>query len=138
MCADTCTQTFASADVATFYTTGREAALNVATAYAPDTPVDNLLLRAGKYNAFAAFFSMLQHVVADELLRSGSIPPPVQITEKYLPDKANPVHFPVGVEYHDYGAVALLSNYGCNNTGSECANYSSACFARVSAARRAA
>ena len=111
--------------------TGREAGLNVATAYAPDTPVDNLLLRAPKYTAFAAFFKAL-HAVSEELLRSSTIPEPVQMVTPYLPDGGQgPVHFPVGVEHHEYGAVTLISNYGCNNTGSECTNYSSACFSRV-------
>lgn len=111
---------------------GREAALGITTAYAPDAPVDNLLLRAPKYDVFGAFFRAL-HAVEAELL---SHPPPtaVQFPHTYHPDpdpRDKILTFPVGCEYHEYGSLAFLSNYGCNNTKyplngrSECSGESS-------------
>jgi hypothetical protein len=98
---------------------GRMAALHVATAYAPDTPIDNLLLRAPKYAAFAAFFKAVA-AIEPELL-GAPIPEPVQ-----FPPSGHPPHrdvwrtrratahgpsvppspgpdptFPVGAEYHE-------------------------------------
>lgn len=51
---------------------------------APDAPVDNLLLRAPKYNAFAAFFKALA-VVAPDLLRHDT-PAAVQFPHSFQPD----------------------------------------------------
>ena len=88
--------------------------MHVATAYAPDTPVDNLLLRSPKYPAFAAFFRAVG-AIEKELL-DAPIPAPVQFlaTGQSPPEGPSPdPSFPVGAEYHEYGGVAFLSNYGC-------------------------
>jgi hypothetical protein len=98
---------------------GRQAALGMTTGYAPDAAIDNLLLKSTKYSAFAAFFRALT-AVAPELLSSSTLPKAVQFPHTFHPDPnaGNDINhtFPLGAEYHEFGTVAFLSNYGCNNS----------------------
>ena len=85
-----------------------------------------------RYNAFAAFFRVLNRV-GPELLKHHP-PAPKQFPGTFQPDPNTAdkiLTFPVGAEYHEYGSLAFLSNYGCNNTKyvenglSECSSRSS-------------
>jgi hypothetical protein len=82
---------------------GLTAAQNITTAYAPDAPIDNLLLRAPKYAAFAAFLTVLMEPAVRTQLLESQVPPPLQFPAVPGPPPSDPA-FPAGAEYHEYGA----------------------------------
>lgn len=99
---------------------GLRAGRDATTAYAPDTVIDNFLLRhEPRFSLFQKFF-LVMGSIASELLRH-----PVHITPTPL---KNPLHSTVTAEVHEYGSLAFLSNFAENRSESGYFDYNGASY----------
>ena len=89
---------------------GLRAGRDATTAYAPDTAIDNFLLRhEPRFSSFQRFFHVMKDVAHELLWNPVPIAPiPLNISSAFTTHKNKDSR----AEVHEYGTLAFLSNFG--------------------------